>query len=139
MYLPLTFCLFCFSISSFIFSFHIYIFIFIWGVINIYVCINMCMHAKSLLSCQTLQPCGLQPAKLLCPWDSPDKNIEVGCHDLLQAINIYMYINVHFFPHTLCIQYAPLFLNVSVYSFQEQAYYLYNHINYQIYEIWHCY
>ena len=59
MYLPLTFCLFCFSISSFIFSFHIYIFIFIWGVINIYVCINMCMHAKSLLSCQTLQPCGL--------------------------------------------------------------------------------
>ena len=53
-YLPLTFYPFCFSISSFIFSFHIYIFIFIWGVINIYVCINMCMRAKSLLSCQTL-------------------------------------------------------------------------------------
>ena len=30
-YLPLTVCPFCFSISSFIFSFHIYIFIFIWG------------------------------------------------------------------------------------------------------------
>ena len=25
-------------------------------------------------------------ARLLCPWDSPDKNTEVGCHALLQGI-----------------------------------------------------
>ena len=41
-----------------------------------------------------------------CPWGSLDKNIEVGCHALLQCINIYMYINVHFFPlyhlYTIC-------------------------------------
>ena len=24
--------------------------------------------------------------KLLCPWDSPGKNIRVGCHALLQGI-----------------------------------------------------
>ena len=29
---------------------------------------------------------GLQPIRLLCPWDSPDKNTEVGCHFLLQGI-----------------------------------------------------
>ena len=27
-----------------------------------------------------------QPARLLCPWDSPDKNTGVGCHSLLQGI-----------------------------------------------------
>ena len=25
----------------------------------------------------------MQPAKLLCPWDSPGKNIGVGCHFIL--------------------------------------------------------
>ena len=28
----------------------------------------------------------LSPASLLCPWDSPDKDNEVGCHALLQGI-----------------------------------------------------
>ena len=34
----------------------------------------------------SLQPHGLQPASLLCPWDSPGKNTGVGCHFLLQGI-----------------------------------------------------
>ena len=29
---------------------------------------------------------GLQSTGLLCPWDSPGKNTEVGCHVLLQGI-----------------------------------------------------
>ena len=29
---------------------------------------------------------GLEPARLLCPWDFPGKNIGVGCRDLLQGI-----------------------------------------------------
>ena len=33
-----------------------------------------------------LQPHGLQPARLLCPWDFPGKNAGVGCHFLLRAI-----------------------------------------------------
>ena len=32
------------------------------------------------------RPYGLYPARLLCPWDSPGKNTEVGCHTLLQEI-----------------------------------------------------
>ena len=39
--------------------------------------VHMC--AKSLQSSPTLQPYGLLPAALLCPWDSPGKNTGVGC------------------------------------------------------------
>ena len=34
----------------------------------------------------SLWPHGLQPARLLCPWDSPGKNTGVDCHALLQGI-----------------------------------------------------
>ena len=33
-----------------------------------------------------LWPHGLQPTRLLNPWDSPGKNTGVGCHALLQGI-----------------------------------------------------
>ena len=34
----------------------------------------------------TLRPYGLQPPRLLSPWDSPGKNTVVGCQTLLQGI-----------------------------------------------------
>ena len=34
----------------------------------------------------SLQPHGLKPSRLLCPWDSPGKSTGVGCHFLLQGI-----------------------------------------------------
>ena len=34
----------------------------------------------------SLQQHELQPARLLCPWNSPGKNTGVGCHFLLQGI-----------------------------------------------------
>ena len=34
----------------------------------------------------SLQPHGLQPIKLFCPWDFPGKDTGVGCHFLLQGI-----------------------------------------------------
>ena len=46
-----------------------------------------CQHrmcaVTSVLPCSLL-PYGLQPARLLCPWDSPGENTAVGCHALLQ-------------------------------------------------------
>ena len=39
-----------------------------------------------LLVSDSVRPHKLQPARLLCPWDSPGKNTEVGCHFLLQEI-----------------------------------------------------
>ena len=38
---------------------------------------DMCVHAKLLQSCLTLQLHGLQPARLLCPWDAPGRNTGV--------------------------------------------------------------
>ena len=34
----------------------------------------------------TLWPHGLQPPRLLCPWESPGRDTGVGCHFLLQGI-----------------------------------------------------
>ena len=34
----------------------------------------------------SLQPHGLQPTRLLCPWNSAGKNTRVGSHSLLQGI-----------------------------------------------------
>ena len=41
--------------------------------------------SRSVMSV-SLRPCGLQPARLLCPWSSPGKNTGVGSHSLLQGI-----------------------------------------------------
>ena len=34
----------------------------------------------------SLRPCGPQPSRLLCPWDSPGRNTAVGCHFFPQGI-----------------------------------------------------
>ena len=34
----------------------------------------------------SLQSCGLYPARILYPWDSPGKNIGVDSHSLLQGL-----------------------------------------------------
>ena len=45
--------------------------------------------AQSLLSrVQFLVTCGLQPSRLLCPWNSPDRNNKVGSHSFLQKNNL---------------------------------------------------
>ena len=53
------------------------------------------MYVRSVAQpCQTLlQPHGLQPARLLCPWDCPGKNTRVGCHSLLQGIFLTQGLN----------------------------------------------
>ena len=43
-----------------------------------------CLVTKSCLI--LLQSCGLEPTRLLCPWDFPGKFTAVGCHFLLQGI-----------------------------------------------------
>ena len=36
----------------------------------------------------SVRPHRQQPTRLLCPWDSPGKNIGVGCHFLLQCMKV---------------------------------------------------
>ena len=51
-------------------------------------CLSLaCVCAKLLQSCLTLcNPMDCSLPRLLCPWDSPDKNTGVGSHSLLQGI-----------------------------------------------------
>ena len=43
----------------------------------------------------SLQPHGLQPTRLLCPWDFPGKSTGVGCHSLLLK-RCYTLLIIHF-------------------------------------------
>ena len=43
------------------------------------------VKVKSLSHAWLLATHGLQPTRLLCPWDLPGKSTGVGCHCLLQA------------------------------------------------------
>ena len=42
-----------------------------------------------------LQPHGLKPTRLLCPWEYPGKITGVGCHSLLQSIFPTQGSNLH--------------------------------------------
>ena len=42
----------------------------------------------SHFSCDSVWPHGLQPTRLLYPWDSPGKNTGVGCYFLLQCMKV---------------------------------------------------
>ena len=52
---------------------------------------------KTMLACSALsdsfKPHGLEPSRLFCPWDFPDKNSGVGCHVLLQEIFLTQGLN----------------------------------------------
>ena len=45
----------------------------------------LCMLSRLVMS-NSLQPRGLQPTRLLCPWKFSGKNTGVDCHALLQGI-----------------------------------------------------
>ena len=48
--------------------------------------LSVCMSAQSLSRVCSPQPHGLWPARFLCPWNPPGKNIGVGCHFLLHFL-----------------------------------------------------
>ena len=50
-----------------------------------------------LVMSDSLQPHGLQPVRLLCPWDSPGKNTEVFFVFLLQGMFLTYTLNLYAF------------------------------------------
>ena len=50
-------------------------------------CCCCCCQVTSVVS-DSVRPHRGQPTRLRCPWDSPDKNTEVGCHFLLQCMKV---------------------------------------------------
>ena len=78
----------------------------------------------------SLWPYGLQPTRLLCPWDPPGKNTGVGCHSLLQGIFQTQGLNPLHLLRFLCWQVGtlwlvlsgmPLFLEVTLANVQTTA------------------
>ena len=75
---------------------------------------SLCVHAKLLQLCPTLQSHGVQLARLLCLWDySPGKNTGVGCHALQGIFPKGQHLNL--LPllqgtetHTICYQRGAL-------------------------------
>ena len=62
------------------------------------VCVRVCVCVHTLsraIMSNSLQPQGLQPTRLLCPWDFPGKNTGVGCHFLLQGSFLTRGLNPH--------------------------------------------
>ena len=62
--------------------------------------LRSCLHAceVALAMSDSLRPHGLERARLLCLWDSPGKNTDVGCHFLLEGIFLTQGSN----PNLLC-------------------------------------
>ena len=50
-------------------------------------CLLPACQVASIVS-DSVQPHGLQPTRLLRPWDSPGKNTGVGCHFFLQCMKV---------------------------------------------------
>ena len=53
--------------------------------------VSVCV--SSVMS-NSLQPHGLQPTRLLCPWNFPGKITGVGCHFLLQGLFLTQGLNL---------------------------------------------
>ena len=54
--------------------------------VSLFVCLFILQCVSRSVLSESLQPHGLQPARLLYPWNSPGKNTGVGRHFLLQGI-----------------------------------------------------
>ena len=53
-----------------------------------------CVLSHSVVS-NSLQPQGLKPIRLLCPWDFPDKNTGLGCRFLLHLLHIKTPLSIY--------------------------------------------
>ena len=56
------------------------------NVVSHCVCVCVCVCEVTSVVSNFVRPHGLQPARLLCPWDSPGKNTGVDCSALFQGI-----------------------------------------------------
>ena len=66
---------------------------------------TVCVCVSCSVMSDSLWPHGLQPGRLLCPWNSPGKNTGVRCHSLLQGIFLTQGSNLSL-PHCWWILYC---------------------------------
>ena len=56
--------------------------------------VHIHVHVSLSVVSDSWQPHGLQPTRLLCPWNSPGKNTGVGCHVFIQRIFLTQGVNL---------------------------------------------
>ena len=64
--------------------------VYVWCIcmcVYVCMCVYACCQVASVVS-DSVRPHGLQPTRLLRPWDSPGKNTGVGCHFLLHRLRL---------------------------------------------------
>ena len=68
-----------------------------------YIHMNIYVHIYKPAACQvasvvsdSVRPHGLQPTRLLHPWDFPGNSTGVGCHCLLPYTNLHVFIYLHY-------------------------------------------
>ena len=74
----------------------------------------------------SLQPHGLYPARLFCPWNFPGKNIGLSCHLLIQGIfptqelNLHLLCLLHWQVESLPLGHlgSPIYMYVYAYFFK---------------------
>ena len=54
-----------------------------------------CYFSRLVMSDSFATPWTIQPTRLLCPWDFPNKNIGMGCHFLLHGLFLTQELNPH--------------------------------------------
>ena len=65
------------------------------GRVNI---LGVCACSVASVMSDSLQSYGLQPTRLLCPWNSPGRNTGVGCCALLQGLFSTQVLNPLSYP-----------------------------------------
>ena len=76
---------------------------------------------------KSLQPHGLQPNRLLHPWDSPGKNTGVGCHFLLQEIFLTQGLNPglpHYRQTLYCLSHQASYLKIKNITRDNKGHYI---------------
>ena len=80
--------------------------------------VMLCCYIASVVS-DSVWPHKRQPTRLLCPWDSPGKNLGVGCHCLLQCMHAKLLQSCPVdWPCSMALVLSSLFypfINVSVF------------------------
>ena len=83
------------SINRYILNIYIYIYIYVCVCVCVCVCVYVYVQQCQVLGCFCLFSHSVVSNSLRpCPWDSPGRNIEVGCHFLLQGIFLTQGLNL---------------------------------------------
>ena len=72
-------------------------------ILTVHLFMNVHILSRSVVS-DSLQPHGLQPDRLPCPWDSPGKNIGVARHAFFQACLFHAFPQPRIKPRSPALQ-----------------------------------